>query len=710
MKKSLRTIILLASLALLIAACGGEGEIVEVPVTVIVPATPEAEVEDTGPQVEIPFLDAWASSGHADASAEAFKHWDEDDPAEVPTSCAKCHSETGYLDFLGLDGTEAGVVDNAAPIGSVVSCVTCHNSATIAMDSVVMPSGVEITGLGDESRCMQCHQGRSSSLTVTEAITAAGVEEDEVSEDLGFINIHYYAAAATKYGTLTQGGYQYDGKSYDARFDHVEDYQTCIDCHNPHTLEIKINECQACHTDAADVEALKDVRMAGSLVDYDGDGDMSEGIFYEIQGLQELLYQAIQLYAADVVGAPVVYDSHSYPYFFIDDGNGVVDEGEAIYPNKYASWTPRLLKAAYNYQVSLKDPGGFAHGGKYLIQLLFDSIEDLNQGIDISNASRIDHGHFAGSEEAFRHWDEDGEVSSSCSRCHSAAGLPLYIAEGVTITQPISNGLECATCHSSLEEFTLYEVGSVTFPSGASVDSGDGRTNLCMSCHQGRASTASVDDAVAGVGDDVVSEDLRFINIHYFAAGATRNGSDVQGIYQYEGKEYVGFFEHVASVQQCTDCHSAHQLEVQVAKCADCHDGVVTKADLATIRESDTPDFDGDGDVEEGLAGEVAGVHELLYAALLDYAANTVGTPIIYDSHSYPYFFTDDGNGQVDPGEAIYPNRYASWTPTLLKAAYNYQYVAKDPGAFAHNARYVLQAMFDSIQDLGGSTAGLIRP
>ena len=26
--------------------------------------------------------------------------------------------------------------------------------------------------------------------------------------ELGFINIHYYAAAATKYGTLAQGGYE----------------------------------------------------------------------------------------------------------------------------------------------------------------------------------------------------------------------------------------------------------------------------------------------------------------------------------------------------------------------------------------------------------------------------------------------------------------------------------------------------------------------
>ena len=46
--------------------------------------------------------------------------------------------------------------------------------------------------------------------------------------------------------------------------------------------------------------------------------------------------------------------------------------------------------------------GRFAHGGKYIIQLLYDSLEDLNMAIsepiDMAAMSRIDHGHFAGSE------------------------------------------------------------------------------------------------------------------------------------------------------------------------------------------------------------------------------------------------------------------------------------------------------------------------
>lgn len=454
-----RYLLVLGLLLVVFALAACEGEPVEVTRIVEVPGeTVEVEVPGETVEVEVtrvvemmmepemavsvvPFEQEWANSPHNAADTEAFIHWDEDDPAEIPARCAKCHSTPGYLDFLGADGTEFGVVDNAAPLGTTVECQACHNTVTSSLTSVVFPSGIEVLGLGDESRCMQCHQGRSSKFTVDEGIVEAGLDPvadlDTVSEEVGFSNIHYYAAAATVYGTAVKGGYEYDGKSYDSKFDHVAGYDSCIDCHDPHTLEVKIDDCVQCHEGAASAEDLVNIRMVGSLVDYDGDGDMEEGIMFEIEGLQEMLYQAIQAYSADVSGAMVVYDSGSYPYFFDEAGE------------RYGSWTPRLAQAAYNYQVSLKDPGEFAHGGKYIIQLLYDSIESLNEAlaspVDLSAAHRIDHGHFAGSEEAFRHWDEDGAVPGRCSKCHSAAGLPLFATQGVTINQPFSNGLNCAT-------------------------------------------------------------------------------------------------------------------------------------------------------------------------------------------------------------------------------------------------------------------------
>ena len=49
--------------------------------------------------------------------------------------------------------------------------------------------------------------------------------------------------------------------------------------------------------------------MAGSLVDYNGNGDMEEGIYAEIEGLREMLYEAMQAYTSEVTGSPIVYDA-----------------------------------------------------------------------------------------------------------------------------------------------------------------------------------------------------------------------------------------------------------------------------------------------------------------------------------------------------------------------------------------------------------------
>ena len=635
---------------------------------------PEAGAEAMG----CPFEEQWAESAHADAEAEAFRHWDEDDPKEVPANCATCHSSTGY------QAAAAGEEVPAVPVGEVVDCAACHSEAAMALQTVTFPSGISLTVEGPEARCMICHQGRASTVQVNAGIENAGLtDEDAVSADLRFTNIHYKAAAASQYGTLVKGGYEYEGMAYDAKFDHVASEDTCVQCHDMHTLELRVEVCAECHTESDP----KDVRMVGSLRDYDGDGDTEEGIYYEVETLREMLYGAIQAYGEEVAGAAITYDAATYPYFLTDAGEG------------YASWTPRLLKAAYNYQTSAKDPGAYVHGGKYIIQLLHDSIASLNEAIatpvDLSAASRIDAGHFAGSEEAWRHWDEDPAVDGGCVKCHQAEGLPQFLENEANISMPQSGSMNCATCHDDLVTFTRYAPEEVEFPSGAVVNTGSTDANLCLECHQGRSSTVQVNAAVGDQDPDTVSESLRFLNIHYFAAGATLFGSEAQGAYQYEGKEYAGRFAHVEPYSNCVQCHSTHGLEVKAEECSTCHAGV---EDLAAIR-MDSTDYDGDGDTDEGIAGEVAGMADALYAAMQAYAEATDGvSAIVYDSHAYPYFFDDAGE------------RYATWTPSLLKAAYNYQYAQKDPGAYAHNAKYTLQFLYDGIENLGGDVSGMTRP
>lgn len=706
------TLVIILGLAVLaLSACAQATPAPEVPQEVPTQACPEPEPCPELPEtVDAPFEELWKESPHADKEAEAFRHWDEEDPMEVPVACATCHSSGGFQDFVGADGSEMFVVDANASVDTVIDCQTCHNDATMALSTVKFPSGVELTGLGSEAVCMTCHQGRASKVQVNEAVANAGVEEDEVSADLGFINIHYFAAAVSRYGTEVMGGYEYEGMTYDTLFEHVQGVESCSDCHNPHSLELELGTCAGCH-EATSVEDIRAIREPSSFVDYDGDGDVAEGVYFEIEGLKEMAFTAMQSYAAEVVEMPLGYNSQAYPYFFNDtNADGELTEDEAVYPNAYKSWTPRLLKAAYNFQTVSKDPGGYAHGGKYLIQLLHDSIADLNTvldtPVDLSMAARDDAGHFASNTEAWRHWDEDGAVPASCAKCHSATGLPQFISEGTNISNAPTSGLWCETCHNSAEWPAVYALETVTFPSGAELGFAEKPSaNLCLNCHQGRESTVSVNRVIGDAGDDVVVEGLSFRNVHYFAAGATLFGTDAKGVYEYADKTYAGQFTHVVEFSTCVDCHDVHGLAVKTQTCQGCHQ----TDNPENIRMTLTEDYDGD-EATEGLAGEVETLIDLLYEAIKAYSVEQ-DNPIVYDSHTYPYFFSDtNGNGEADPDEANYGNSFKGWTPRLLRAAYNFQYAMKDPGAFAHNPTYILQVLYDSIEDVGGDVTGLVRP
>jgi hypothetical protein len=339
------------------------------------------------PPLEIPFIDEWAGSPHARSNDEPFNHWNEE--GEIPPACARCHSTPGYRDHIGADGTPPGV-DKPAPVGTVIACIACHNDVTRRMTSVAFPSGVAIEGLKPASaRCMQCHQGRESTVSVNEAVK--GLAADAVSDKLPFINIHYRAAGATRYGTEVKGAYEYEGKSYAGFFMHAPGATQCADCHGLHTVKVLVDKCGGCHktpriSEKRDLLNIRD-RMKN---DYDGDGNSEEGIAEEIATLQEALYAAIRSYAKEVAGTPVAYDPHPYPYFFQDKNyNGRSDPGEAIYPNRYRSWTPRLLKAAYNYQFSLKDPGVYTHNPRYVIQTLHDSLADLGTKVKVTTEGMV---------------------------------------------------------------------------------------------------------------------------------------------------------------------------------------------------------------------------------------------------------------------------------------------------------------------------------
>jgi hypothetical protein len=200
-----------------------------------------------------------------------------------------------------------------------------------------------------------------------------------------------------------------------------------------------------------------------------------------------------------------------------------------------------------------------------------------------------------------------------------------------------------------------------------------------------------------------------FKNVHYLPAGATIWGGDAGVGAEYPMKTYKGRWLHAGEPPlnlspdsaQCAFCHLAdHSFEPQATDtCAICHGAGVALEDYRLNRATD---YDGDGNATEPLRDEVATFGERLWAAIEAYAAANMLGPIFYDAHAYPYFM------KALPGG--YGNRFTNWDYAIALAAFNYQYWQKEPGAWAHNTEYILQLLYDSIEDLGGNLAGLTRP
>ena len=325
-------------------------------------------------------------------------------------------------------------------------------------------------------------------------------------------------------------------------------------------------------------------------------------------------------------------------------------------------------------------------------------------------------GHFNRDAKPLHYWDQAKEIPAVCSRCHAANGVAEYLREGKNNPSPhVKNGFACTNCHADMLSYARHTVAKVTFPSGIAIDSGDNDSKLCMTCHQGRESTASLNRAIAGVAADTPDPKLAFVHVHYFPAGATRYGTEAKVGYESQGNTYAGRFNHVRRMSSCTNCHEPHGGVVQVEKCTGCHE-VKEHADLVNIRESLKGDFDGNGR-EEGVAREIANLHQELYGAIQRYAKAVGGASIAFSKDAHPYWYNDvNGNGQVDPDELKPANKYPAYTPRLMQAVYNHTYVTRDPGAAYHNGRYTLQLLYDTLDSLaqsgkaGVNMQGKLRP
>lgn len=379
----------------------------------------------------VPELAQWSASGHADFEAEPFRHWDGEE--YIPSSCARCHSKSGYIDFAA-DGT----VSDTARIGSVISCAVCHdkskstlrNPGAITADYSYVSSGVTYAtvtygypDLEGSNICMGCHLGRQSGDSISDLQLTSSLTMTNIS----FINSHYLAAGGV---VFTVTGYEFSGLSYTnvSYYEHdkigsSEAADTgsngpCIGCHmsSPDThlflpvttdstgtvTEITSTVCAVCHT-------------GGFALTTDILNEEKKGLLNALEKIEDLL---------EGIG---IYFFEAHPYFYntstfadtktsCSENVGVknwLNGGTTSCTGTYDPVTgggctckgnkdgtaggsfsieqtgKNNMGAAFNLNLLKHDPGAYAHNRVYAKKLIYDSIDwlddnNINGSVDLT--------------------------------------------------------------------------------------------------------------------------------------------------------------------------------------------------------------------------------------------------------------------------------------------------------------------------------------
>jgi len=308
----------------------------------------------------------WARSGHADyldggIGGYADRSIRNDNTAEAynsasNTACVPCHTTAGFLTYL-TGGTQAPRLIPPTE-RNFLNCNTCHDSAAPAaqehvrqLDNVVFPSGLSVTTGGNSKVCFNCHAGRNSKASVDAAVPTGGFY------NFGDVDPHLLPVAALLYGPLAQGGYEYAGKEYSNVFSTPHIAISCVACHmaagpagnwnlGGHALSMTDGSAQ-------NTTSCSSFRCHGEVTSFDVRGTDRQGT---LNSLLALLDSALAT-------------------------EGVVKASPFVYPYFTNITTQAGLRAAYNYKFVFNDPGAYVHNWWYAAELLYDSLDELDDGV-----------------------------------------------------------------------------------------------------------------------------------------------------------------------------------------------------------------------------------------------------------------------------------------------------------------------------------------
>jgi hypothetical protein len=292
---------------------------------------------------------------------------------------------------------------------------------------------------------------------------------------------------------------------------------------------------------------------------------------------------------------------------------------------------------------------------------------------------------------------------STCQRCHTTTGAIAYFAANIDgdpsdFVPPMPYDpfyepemLHCNGCHSD-SLGGLRGTGPITADyTNAPFQYPDALgSNMCLACHTGRESGDSIKNSPADFSGPVA-----FINSHYLTAGGTVYGATG---FEYDGQDYanVPFFQHdqvgtalrpgTGNQGPCIGCHmSAPESHLFQAIAKDETTGQITEITSPVCAVCHTGNF--------ALTAQDLNVEEEEFRASLEALRMALQNEGIFFANQFPYFFNE--------GPTTVANRFLNWgNRETMGAAFNFNMLLHDPGAYVHNRFYSKRLIYDSIDFL----------
>ena len=344
-------------------------------------------------------FDAVMAAGVDAASGPAWEHYDWELASRQ--SCQRCHTSTGLVAFLtaSKDKTTYNAANNnfshlsgwntttrTSPQNELLYCWGCHSNAgtgelrnpgaiteTYTAGTTGDPeTKVAYPDVAGSNICMGCHLGRETGEVIKNDADADGVRS--------FINSHYLAAGGTLFGTT---GYEYTALDYanPSYFKHDKVGSTtaagtgtngpCVGCHmttpNAHKFTnvtkdntgtitaITSTACVTCHAGNYALTAEK------------------------LQDEEHEYVASLEALKAALAGKGIhFFNAHPYFYQQAAGAGGGFTNWAGVYT--FANWK-NTMGAAFNANLLIHDPGGYAHNRIYAKRLIWDSIDFINDGV-----------------------------------------------------------------------------------------------------------------------------------------------------------------------------------------------------------------------------------------------------------------------------------------------------------------------------------------